>query len=188
MALCDAILATLLDGEASGYDLTKKFDASTANFWTSTPQQLYRELEKMEANGLISATLVEQEKRPNKKVFRVTDAGRAALRAGNARTPRPTAIRDELLVQVQSMEAGDIEPVLQAIREKKRAAEAKLERYERRRERILDGRSEAEFLATADRIGPYLALARGMFFETENIRWCGFVLDATARRAALRAR
>jgi DNA-binding PadR family transcriptional regulator len=46
MALRNAILAVLLDTEASGYDLAKFFDASVANFWTSTPQQIYRELEK----------------------------------------------------------------------------------------------------------------------------------------------
>ena len=37
-------MAALLEGEASGYDLAKVFDASVANFWPATPQQLYREL------------------------------------------------------------------------------------------------------------------------------------------------
>lgn len=63
MPLRNAVLAALLEGEASGYDLAKGFDASVANFWMSTPQQLYKELEKMAADGLIE-TRVEQERRP----------------------------------------------------------------------------------------------------------------------------
>jgi DNA-binding PadR family transcriptional regulator len=44
MSLKYAVLAALLEGEASGYELSKVFDVSLANFWAATPQQLYREL------------------------------------------------------------------------------------------------------------------------------------------------
>ena len=47
MSLRDAVLAALLEGESSGYDLAKAFDASVANFWMATPQQLYRELDRL---------------------------------------------------------------------------------------------------------------------------------------------
>ncbi|MFF5521815.1 PadR family transcriptional regulator [Streptomyces coeruleorubidus] len=182
MALHNAILAVLLDTEASGYDLAKYFDASVANFWTSTPQQIYRELERMEAQGLLSARVVPQERRPNKRLFSLTEAGRAELHGFTARGPKPLAYRDELLVQVQSLEAGDAEAVRRAVRDKQEAAETKLTRYSRLRDRILAGRTEADFLATADRVGPYLTLARGITFEQENIRWCEFVLDVLDRR------
>ncbi|MFH8658209.1 PadR family transcriptional regulator [Streptomyces afghaniensis] len=182
MALRNAILAVLLDTEASGYDLAKYFDASVANFWTSTPQQIYRELEKMEAQGLVSARVIPQERRPNKRLFSLTEAGRAELHGFTARRPKPLAYRDELLVQVQSLEAGDAEAVRRAVRDKQEAAETKLKRYERLRDRILAGRTEADFLATADRVGPYLTLARGIAFEQENIRWCEFALEVFDRR------
>lgn len=89
VALRDAVLAALLEGESSGYDLAKSFDASVANFWTATPQQLYRELERLAADGLIEARVVEQERRPNKRMFSLTDAGRAALREFTAKRPNP---------------------------------------------------------------------------------------------------
>src|SRR5690349_4720836 len=102
MALRNAVMAALLDGEASGYDLAKAFDASVANFWTATPQQLYRELERMEVEGLVRARVVEQERRPNKRLFSLTGAGLAAVRAYTAEpVARPTAIRDELMVKVR---------------------------------------------------------------------------------------
>lgn len=186
MALRHAILAVLLKEEASGYDLAKGFDVSVANFWTATPQQIYRELEKMEAQGLVSGRVVEQQRRPNKRLFSLTDAGRDELRAYTTQAPKPIAIRDELLVQVQSLDAGDAESVRQAVQDKQKAAERKLKRYERLRERMLAGRTEAKFLAAGDGVGPYLTLARGIAFEKENLRWCEFAFDALTSRIASR--
>jgi DNA-binding PadR family transcriptional regulator len=182
MALRNAIMATLLQGEASGYDLAKGFDASVANFWAATPQQLYRELDRMEAEGLVHARVVEQERRPNKRLFSLTEAGRDALRAFTAREPRPGAIRDELLVQVQAVDAGDPAAVRAALESRRSLAEAKVARYERLRARLLDGRFEEEYLASAERVGPYLTLMRGLSFERENLRWCEQALAVLSRR------
>jgi DNA-binding PadR family transcriptional regulator len=183
MALRNAVMAALLEGEASGYDLAKGFDASVANFWMATPQQLYRELDRMEAEGLILARLVEQERRPNKRVFSLTDAGRRALRAFTAEPPRPTAIRDELLVKVQAVDAGDADAVVAAIRERGQWAQAKLARYERLRDRLLSGRSEEDYLMQAERVGPYLTLLRGLAFERENLRWAEQTLAVLEQRS-----
>ncbi|MEU1012607.1 PadR family transcriptional regulator [Streptomyces sp. NPDC088810] len=189
MALRNAVMAALLEGEASGYDLAKAFDATVANFWMSTPQQLYRELERMEAEGLVTARVVEQERRPNKRLFSLTEAGREAVRAYTAEPPgRPAVIRDELLVKVQCADAGDMEAVRAAVAERMEWATAKLARYERIRQRLLDGRSEEAYFAEAERIGPYLTLLRGMSFERENLQWGDVALRRLDQRgAALRA-
>ncbi|MEV4561053.1 PadR family transcriptional regulator [Kitasatospora sp. NPDC049285] len=187
MALRNALMAALLEGEASGYDLAKGFDASVANFWAATPQQLYRELERMAADGLVAARVVEQDKRPNKRLFSLTPAGRAAVRAYTAEpVGRPSAIRDELLVKVQSLDAGEAGAVRAAIVERMESARGKLARYERLRHRLLDGRTEQQHLVEAERIGPYLTLLRGMEFERENLRWGELALGVLDRRAALR--
>ncbi|WP_433623026.1 PadR family transcriptional regulator [Nocardia sp. CA-120079] len=184
MALRDAVLAALLEGEASGYDLAKGFDASVANFWMATPQQLYKELERMAAEGLIETRVVQQERRPNKRLHAITPAGRAALRAFIAEPAKPTAVRDELMVKVQGMDADDAPTVRAAVAEKLDWSRAKLARYERLRARLLDGRSEQAYLAEAERIGPYLTLLRGISFEQENIRWGEFALASIDRRIA----
>ena len=186
MALRDAVMAALLSGEASGYDLAKQFDASVANFWMATPQQLYRELDRMQADGLVQARVVKQERRPDKRLFSLTDAGRQALHAFTAAAPRPGAIRDDLLVQLQAVDAGDHDAVRAAVAERRAWAEAKLARYRRLRERMLAGRGEADHLAHAEPIGPYLTLLRGIAFEEENIRWADTVLAVLDRRAATR--
>ena len=182
MSLRDAVLAALLGGEASGYDLAKSFDASVANFWMATPQQLYRELDRLADQGLIQARVVHQERRPNKRMFSLTDAGHAAIRQFTAAAPKPSVIRDELLVKVQAADAGDAQAVREFILERLQWNTAKLQRYERIRARLLDGRGEAEYLAETERVGPYLTLLRGISFEEENIRWAERALAVIEHR------
>jgi DNA-binding PadR family transcriptional regulator len=176
----------LLEGEASGYELSKRFDVSVANFWTATPQQLYRELERLENDGLIDARVVEQERRPNKRVWRLTEAGDAELYAFTTRPARPAALRDDLLVKLQAIDAGDPAAVRTSLEERLSHARAKLALYDRIRARLLDGRSEEEHLRDAERIGPYLTLMGGRMYEQQNIRWCKRALVALdERRAAI---
>ena len=184
MALKNAILASLLDGEASGYDLAKAFDSSIANFWTATPQQLYRELEKLAGDGLIEARVVEQERRPNKKVYRLTPAGAEELAAFTATPARPTAVRDDLLVKVQAVDAGDAAAVADAVAVRRDAARAKLAQYEKLRAHLLGGQAEERYLATSPRVGPYLTLLRGITFERENIAWAEQCLVVLAQRGS----
>ncbi|MFF7167785.1 PadR family transcriptional regulator [Streptomyces sp. NPDC008086] len=183
MSLKYAVLAALLEGEASGYELSKAFDVSFANFWPATPQQLYRELERLAQDGLVEARFVRQERRPNKRMFTLTEAGREDLRTFAAEPPRrPTAVRDELLIKLQAME--DPEATQALIEERMTWARGKLDRYARVRDRLLDGRTEDEFLRESDRVGPYLTLMRGISFEEENLRWCERVLAVLKQRVA----
>lgn len=176
------MLAALLDGESSGYDLAKRFDASVANFWTATPQQLYRELDRLSADGLIVARVVEQERRPNKKMLSLTDAGRAAIHEFTAKPPKPSTFRDELLIKVNAIDGGDTEAVRGLVAEQLEWSTAKLAHYERMRTRLLGGSDEDDYLLFGNRIGPYLTLLRGIAFEEENIRWSERTLAVLERR------
>lgn len=186
MALRHAIESTLLVlGEASGYDLSKEFDGARANFWVATPQQLYRELDRLESDGAITARIVEQEKRPNKRVFRLTDAGCAELAEFTASAPRATAIRDELMVMVQAVAVGDPVAVSEAVRAHRETSAAKLAYYERIERTWLGERTRDELLADRHLGGPYLTLLRGLRFEQENVDWCDLALPVLdARRTA----
>jgi DNA-binding PadR family transcriptional regulator len=182
MSVRDAVLAALLEGESSGYDLAKSFDASVANFWMATPQQLYRELERLAEQGLIRARVVHQERRPNKRMYSLTGAGHDAIQKFTSRAPKPSVIRDELAVKVMAVDVGNAQAVRDFTVERLQWATAKLQRYERMRARMLDGLDEDEYLAHAKRVGPYLTLMRGISFEQENIRWAKRVLTIIEQR------
>lgn len=179
MALRHAVLAALSTRESSGYELSKRFDASVANFWPASQQQVYRELDRLEKDGLIKARVVRQEKRPDKRVFSITAGGRDELGDFVQGTTRPTVIRDDLLVKVASISPSNVEAVAGAISDRMMTSREKLKMYEGLREALLAGNSEATFLAKGpgqENFGVYLALKRGIAFEKGNLRWAKEVL------------
>ncbi|MFF3454967.1 PadR family transcriptional regulator [Streptomyces sp. NPDC002730] len=172
MALRHAVLAALLDGEYSGYQLAKAFDIGVANFWHALPQQLYAELTKLEKEGLVTGRQVIQETRPNKRLFQVTDAGRAELEQFAAAFSKPAFIRDDLLVKVQAADRIGTGPVIEQLEERAAVAQAKVELFGELLRQMRGDADEEEFLLRGDRIGPYLTCLRGLAFEQDNRDWC----------------
>ena len=156
------MLAALLDGEYSGYQLAKAFDAGVANFWHALPQQLYAELTKLEAEGLVAGRQVVQETRPNKRLFHVTDEGLAELERFAAAASKPSFIRDDLLVKVQAVDRIDAAPVIGQLAERARVGRRQGRDLRPAAARLRGGMDEAEFLRRGDRIGPYLTCLRGL--------------------------
>ncbi|QGV82264.1 PadR family transcriptional regulator [Streptomyces ficellus] len=182
MALRHAVLAALLDGEYSGYQLAKVFDIGVANFWHALPQQLYTELARLEKEGLVAGRQVVQETRPNKRLFRVTDAGRAELEAFAAATAKPSFIRDDLLVKVQSADRIGTGVVIEQLRERAAMAEAKIDVLGALLRQLRGNADEEEFLLHGERIGPYLTCLRGLAFEREHRDWCVRIADVLRER------
>lgn len=172
MALRHAVLAALLDEELSGYQLAKAFDIGVANFWHALPQQLYAELTRLEADGLIAGRDVVQDTRPTKRLFTVTDAGLAELGRFAATADKPSFMRDDLTVKVQAADHVDAADLVARLTERAAIAEAKIELFGKLLRKFRAGLGEEEFLRTGDRIGPYLTCLRGLAFEEGNRDWC----------------
>ncbi|WP_435242825.1 PadR family transcriptional regulator [Streptomyces cucumeris] len=188
MALRHAVLAALLHEELSGYQLAKAFDTGVANFWHALPQQLYAELTRLEADGLVTGREVVQDTRPNKRLFTVTDAGHAELERFAAATAKPSFIRDDLLVKVQAVDHVSADAVIAQLRERLAFAEAKIELFGSLLRTLRGDRDEEEFLRHGDRIGPYLTCLRGLAFEEGNRDWCLRGVAVLEERRAARAR
>ncbi|WP_329454136.1 PadR family transcriptional regulator [Streptomyces sp. NBC_01497] len=172
MALRHAVLAALLDGEYSGYQLAKAFDVGVANFWHALPQQLYAELARLEKEGLVAGREVVQESRPNKRLFHVTDAGHTELEEFAAAASKPSFIRDDLLVKVQAADGVGTVRVIEQLEERASAAEGKIELFGTLLRQLRGDAEEDEFLRRGRRIGPYLTCLRGLAFEREHRDWC----------------
>jgi DNA-binding PadR family transcriptional regulator len=67
-------------GESSGYELFKLADRTVGFIWAPARSQLYAVLKRLAADGLVTGRHVEQADRPDKRIFRVTEAGMATLR------------------------------------------------------------------------------------------------------------
>ena len=77
-----AVLALLaLGGEGSGYELTKRVGRAIGHVWAPARSQLYALLPRLVTDGHVRMRTVRQRTRPDKQVYRLTPAGRAALDA-----------------------------------------------------------------------------------------------------------
>ena len=79
MSLLYTLLGFLSYGPLTGYDLKKYMDDSTQFFWHAKLSQIYPTLKRLAEEELVEAVVVPQEGRPDKKVYFITEAGRAAL-------------------------------------------------------------------------------------------------------------
>ncbi|MGN9782582.1 PadR family transcriptional regulator [Nonomuraea sp. ZG12] len=172
MALRHAVLAAMLDGAFSGYQLAKIFDVGVSNFWYASPQQLYTELAKLEKAGMIAGEQVIQLDRPNKRVFTVTEKGLDELAAFAATASKPLSMRDDLAVKVQAIDHLDAGPVLAQLDERAVEAAAKLALFEQGMRRLRGDLAEEDFLRTSPRVGPYLTYLAGCRLEREMRDWC----------------
>ena len=183
MALRHAVLAALLDGEYSGYQLAKIFDLSVSNYWHAVPQQLYSELSRLETEGLIHGRQVIQLDRPNKRVYTVTQAGLDELERFAAAPAKPGIIRENLLVMVQAVDHISTGAVIAQLDDRAAASAAKIEVFERTLKHLRGDVDEETYLRTGSPVGPYLTCLRGLRFEQENYEW----FTSTARLLRTRA-
>jgi DNA-binding PadR family transcriptional regulator len=182
VALRHAVLVTLLDGPATGYELAKLFDAAVAHYWHATAPQLYQELARMERDGLVSGTEVAQHDRPTKRVMTITPEGRADLDRFVAATSKPAALKSNLLVKVRAADVVDREALIADLRLAVGATRHKLDAYVRVEEKMLKGRTPDEYIDRARRIGPYLTLRSGILYERTTLTWLLDTLTALDRR------
>ena len=100
MSLDHAILGFLNYKPFSGYDLKKVFDGSVNHFWAADQSQIYRTLARLVTQGLAEVERVEQQTRPDRKVYHITPAGRDELRRWLSTPLPPDAFHNAELVQV----------------------------------------------------------------------------------------
>ena len=74
-----AILGLIDKDKITGYDLTKIFSDSVADFWSAKQSQIYTELKKLVAAALIEYEVVIQGEVLEKKVYSITTKGKEEL-------------------------------------------------------------------------------------------------------------
>jgi PadR family transcriptional regulator AphA len=100
MSLEHAILGFLNYQPYTGYDLKKIFDSSVQHFWPADQSQIYRTLNRLTAEGYADMEKVPQEDRPDRKVYHLTEAGRAELMQWLSEPPHVGSPRSASLIQV----------------------------------------------------------------------------------------
>jgi DNA-binding PadR family transcriptional regulator len=173
VALADAILACLTEHPMTGYELAKTFDSSIGFFWKTDHQQIYRELSRLRDRGHIQGREVVQSGKPNKLVYTLTSAGRAAFRHWAARPSTPASIKDDLLVRLYALDSVDVAALRADLMARLEHHRDRYERYER----ILKKRFPHGTAAPAD-MGKLLNLRLGLRHERMVAEWCEEAITA----------
>ena len=130
MSLDYAILGFLNYGAFSGYDLKKAFDASIKHFWSANQSQIYRTLSRLSENAWVAMDVVEQDDRPDRKVYHITETGKAALHEWLS-APLPLEIEHSAtLIQIFFSAQLDDAVVLAALQQQAEILRARLAQFE----------------------------------------------------------
>ncbi|MEQ6902198.1 PadR family transcriptional regulator [Nocardioides sp. YIM 152588] len=176
MALEHALLVALSEQPASGLELTKRFGRSIGFFWSATHQQIYKVLGRMEGDGWVRVTVVEQADRPAKKVYDVTPLGATALADWLATPARHSPLRSDLAVKMRGASFGDRATVLDSVRAHLADHVTRLDHYRALMKRDYP---EPSALTGAD-LDHYLVLRGGILLEESQVAWLTEYLEAQA--------
>jgi len=178
MALDHAILVSLHERTASGYDLARRFDASIGYFWPASHQQIYRVLARMQEAGWVESTVQEQDGRPDKKTYAITPAGEAELDRWSAGATGREAIRSDFAVKLRAFR--DAEAIAADTRARRADHVDRLAAYEASEARFYPDPSALE----GTDLGSWLALRGGISTERRGIEWCDEILTALEGRGS----
>jgi DNA-binding PadR family transcriptional regulator len=174
-ALGFAILGLLAREPLSGYDVAGRMRERVGYFWSARHSQIYPELARLEGAGMVEHRVVEQDDRPDKKVYEVTEAGLAALKAWVVQAPKPQASRDELVLKAHSVWLADPAEAVALFREQQRLHEEQLRHYEGlERWMKRDWGADIED-PRSPLFATYATLRRGLGYERGTAEWCGWV-------------
>jgi DNA-binding PadR family transcriptional regulator len=160
-AVTPVLLGLLASKPCSGYDIKRVVDRSTRFFWAASYGQIYPELKRLEAEGLI-----EGEDRPNggrsRRVYTLTPAGREALLEWMRSGITTIALRDESLLRLFLADELPREEALWLLEGRKRGHERYLEVL--RAIQALPGGPDPTFVD--------LVLRYGIDFNEWGAKWC----------------
>jgi len=171
VSLRHAALGLLSQEPGSGYDLLKRFKESMDNMWPATQSQLYGELNKLAAAGLITVSDLGPRGR---KEYAITDAGRAELHRWMLSPEEDPPIRNAALLRVFLL--GELAPdeARQYLKSLLSLAEREHAHYVQILE-LHDWTDDDAFFARA-------ALEQGLRWTQHEIEWANWVLDAMNKR------
>lgn len=180
MALVHTILTVLIEFPSSGYDISKRFEAGISCFWNASQQQIYRELGKMEQQGLVNRTNIPQAGKPDKKIYTITDAGKQKLIDWCFEITEPTPIREDLLVRIMAAPYMPKDVLIHEIQRRQQLHRQRLAQYDMKKEFFLEhGHFFEEEPSPRDKYR-YLTLLRGIRYETSWVAWCDDALQLFA--------
>jgi len=177
-----AVLSLLSREDLSGYDLKRWMERPLGYFWSAKHSQIYPELARLEDEGFVTHRVVEQQGKPDKKVFAITAEGREALKAWVTEPPVGRAPRDELILKAYSMWLAEPGAAAVLFEEQGRLHEEQLRHYKATEAWMEENWGGSPEKMDFDDFASYAALRRGIGYERDYAEWCRWVAAGLKER------
>jgi PadR family transcriptional regulator AphA len=93
-------LGMLTEGAASGYDIKKTFESSFGHCFAAGYGSIYPALAALAESGCVECEQIQQDGKPDRKVYRITDRGREVLLEALSNPAPSHKVRSEFLAQM----------------------------------------------------------------------------------------
>jgi PadR family transcriptional regulator AphA len=161
------IMGLLSSGPRSGYDIKRVIEETISHFWSESYGQIYPTLQTLIDERLATVDVEGQEGKPNRKVYTLTEAGRAELRTWLSAPVEQSPVRLELLLKL--FFGAEIAPEVRIRHvETQRARAAALAAEYQAIDEKADARTESE---PRQRFA-YMTLRAGLRLMEAWVRWC----------------
>jgi DNA-binding PadR family transcriptional regulator len=177
MSLRFALLAMLCKEPNTGYGIGRLLHSQLDHLWDARLQQIYSELAKLEALGLIEAESIDLPNRPAKKIYELTPAGNKALDRWLEQPPAPLSSKNDLLVKLYCLERLPNDVIIRSLEERKAEYEAMTREL---RDRLTHGRR-----TDSDQLGYLLTLEAALSEAEGQAAWCDRAVSIVQKRSAL---
>lgn len=178
-----ALLGVLVRADLSGYDIARRMKEPVGFFWQAPRSQIYPELARLEEAGLVKHRLVRQMLRPDKRVYRVTTLGRAALAAW-VLEPTPDIVRNEFVLKAHSLWLVDPARIAPLFRERAHEHAKALALYEGFRRELEAGLDAQGWPGDSPDLADLITVGAGIAYARSFGDWC----EETAARLEAAAR
>ena len=172
-----AVLGLISFGEMSGYDLKQLADRSIGHFfWSPASSQIYAELRRLTSLGYITEREVKQERRPDKRLYRITQDGEEALLRWleGGRVVRD-AHKSLLLLKLFFGRLTSPSALIAQLEERRRQMQENLAEFEET-ERYLEDKEHSFY--------PYLTLKSGIAHTHADLVWLDYAIEELYKRTS----
>jgi PadR family transcriptional regulator AphA len=176
-----ALLGVLAREPLSGYDISRRMKAPVGAFWQAQRSQIYPELARLEELGLVTHRRVEQLDRPDKKVYRISEAGRQALRHWVTEPAGVPAQRNEFVLKVYSLWLAEPRQALQFVRAREAQHRARLEQLEATAGDLERAAGGSPLRPDSAEFGAYATVLSNVHAERAQVEWCAWLADRVSR-------
>ncbi len=165
------LLSFLSTEPMTGYDLMLKLN----QFWRTTHSAIYPLLSELEDKLCVTYTLVNQNGKPDKKVYKITDTGREFLKEWLSAPTEEAVQKDEMMLKIYCIQGFDNETIEKLINEMEDRYQKQLNKYTDSLNKLRANVNNKFDSFKSQGFGSYLLLEKAICDVQLSIKWCKWI-------------